>query len=245
MASSRRPCFLLLLLLARRSPPDRLSADALATGRKLRYSLCMNHMSPPPKPLHYELRRVESTNAAEGLPRRRWTVKEIRAVAEAGIFSANERFELIGGELVPMNARGIFHERLKAWLNTELIRNLPAEVEVIPETSFYMSDDTFLEPDFLIYPKGQLEGCDGPKALLVIEVADSSRSYDLGRKTALYAAHGVRDFWVINARTLETVVHRSPVETGYRMVEPFSKETPLTPLLVEGYSIDLTAFEQE
>ena len=51
-----------------------------------------------------------TTQAAEGLVRRRWTVAEIEAMVQAGIIGEHERFELIGGEIVPMNAKGIHHE---------------------------------------------------------------------------------------------------------------------------------------
>jgi hypothetical protein len=43
------------------------------------------------------------TRAAEGLPRRRFTVAEVEAMVEAGIMDEDERVELIGGELVPMS----------------------------------------------------------------------------------------------------------------------------------------------
>ena len=49
-------------------------------------------------PLH-----SRSTQAAEGLPRRRFTVAELDAMVEAGIMDEDERVELIGGELVPMS----------------------------------------------------------------------------------------------------------------------------------------------
>jgi hypothetical protein len=37
------------------------------------------------------------TRAAEGLPRRRFTVAEVEAMVEAGIMDEDERVELIGG----------------------------------------------------------------------------------------------------------------------------------------------------
>ena len=54
-----------------------------------------------------------TTQAAEGLPRRRWTVAEIEEMTRLGVFLEDDRFELIGGEIVPMNAKGIRHEVLK------------------------------------------------------------------------------------------------------------------------------------
>jgi len=54
------------------------------------------------------------TSAAEGLPRRRFTVAEVEAMVAAGVMEEDERVELIGGELVPMSPKGLEHEVLKA-----------------------------------------------------------------------------------------------------------------------------------
>jgi hypothetical protein len=53
---------------------------------------------PPPRP---------TTRAAEGLPRWRWTVAEIETIAMAGYFHDEERFELLGGEIVPIRQRDV------------------------------------------------------------------------------------------------------------------------------------------
>src|SRR5260370_1453118 len=53
---------------------------------------------------------ARATRAAEGLPRRRFTVAEVEAMVEAGVMEEDERVELIGGELVPMSPKGNQHE---------------------------------------------------------------------------------------------------------------------------------------
>ncbi len=53
------------------------------------------------------------TRAAEGLPRRRFTVAEVEAMVAAGVMKEHERVELIGGELVPMSPKGNRHEVVK------------------------------------------------------------------------------------------------------------------------------------
>jgi Uma2 family endonuclease len=57
-----------------------------------------------------------TTQAAEGLPRRRWTVAEIEAMVAQGIILEDERFELVGGEVVPMSPKGRRHEILRGEL---------------------------------------------------------------------------------------------------------------------------------
>jgi hypothetical protein len=76
--------------------------------------------------------------------------------------------------------------------------------------------DTYLEPDFVFYPKAAgLKGLSAATAALVVEIADLSLSYDLGRKAGLYAAFGIAELWVIEAVTLQTRIHREPTPTGY------------------------------
>lgn len=87
------------------------------------------------------------TRAAEGLPRRQFTVAEVEAMVEAGILDDDERVELIGGELVPMSPKGCRHELVKSFLVDRWIRLRPSSVRLTQETTFRLSDDTYLEPD--------------------------------------------------------------------------------------------------
>jgi Uma2 family endonuclease len=73
-----------------------------------------------------------------------------------------------------------------------------------------------------------------------VEVADSSLSYDLATKAPLYASHGVRECWVIDARTLETVVHRDPMGAAYGSVERRRPDERLVPLLAPELAVALS-----
>ena len=55
-----------------------------------------------------------TTQAAEGLRRRRFTVAEIESMVASGIIAEDERIELIGGEVVPMSPKGRRHEVLRS-----------------------------------------------------------------------------------------------------------------------------------
>ena len=68
------------------------------------------------------------TSAAEGLPRRRFTVAEVEAMVAAGVMEKDERVELIGGELVPMWPKGSHHEVVKTALLARWYRASPDDV---------------------------------------------------------------------------------------------------------------------
>ena len=160
-----------------------------------------------------------TTQAAEGLPRRRWSVAEIEAMVSRGIILEDERFELIGGEVVPMSPKGARHEVVRTELAFQMTRQAPGTLRVAAEVQFNLADDAYAVPDLLVYPVTiKVPNVRGPSALLVIEVADSSLAYDLDAKASLYAAHGVREYWVIDAKTLNTTIHRQPAAAGYRDV---------------------------
>ncbi|MFN3226701.1 MAG: Uma2 family endonuclease [Hyphomicrobiales bacterium] len=181
---------------------------------------------------------VHLTQAAEGLPRRAFTTSDVERMVEAGLIGPDERIELIGGELVPMSPKGIRHEQVKQWLNRQLITTLPDWCEVIPETTFRLSEDTYVEPDFLVYKRADgLDGLKGDMALLSIEVAVSSLAYDKGRKAQVMAAFGVPELWVVDAERMVTTLHRDPTPTGYRTVYDVERRSELRPHLIAGFSL--------
>lgn len=161
-------------------------------------------------------------------------------MTEAGILGDGERFELIGGEAVPMNPKGIQHERIKTALLRHWIKLAPDGIEIVPETTFTLSDDTFLEPDITVYsmPPG-LAALTADTALLCVEISDSTLTYDRGRKAGIYASFGVRDYWSIDAATLATRIHRDPRPDGYATVRDVPAEGVLTPLLAPMLGVTL------
>jgi Uma2 family endonuclease len=181
------------------------------------------HLRPAPFPA--------TTQAAEGLPRRRWSVAEIEAMVAKGLILEDERFELIGGEVVPMSPKGEGHELVKAALQQFWFpRVVGTPIDLITETTLYISADEFLEPDFLFWPRSiPLKDIAAPAALLIVEVADTSLGYDLGVKAGIYARLGLPELWVVDAQGLVTTVHRQPGPAGYADVHNAGPSEPLEP----------------
>ncbi len=186
--------------------------------------------------------RPGTTQAADGLARRKWTAAEVQTMLEAGLVHEDDRFELIGGELVAMAAKGNRHERLKIALNGFWGRRLPPEITLAPESPLRLGPHDEPEPDLYLYPSAiNPEDVRGDTVLLVVEAADSSLGYDLGLKSRLYASFGVREYWVIDANTMVTTIHRepAPASASYSAVREFAAEALLTPELAPSLAIRL------
>jgi Uma2 family endonuclease len=190
---------------------------------------------------------VAFTQAAEGLPRRVFSVEDIRRMMEAGIFHEDEKFELVEGELVMMAAKGIAHELIKSVLNVSIARALPDHLLLGVETTLRLTGRTMLEPDIAVFPKrvfanpvsgfANLEPRD---AVLIIEVAHTSLAYDRGLKARLYARHRVREFWVIDANQRITWVHTDPSDEGWASIVEHGPEATLTTQALPGFSVRLS-----
>ena len=162
-----------------------------------------------------------------------------------GYFHDEERFELVGGEIVPMMAaKGRRHELIRGELALRLARETPQDIFVISEPQFNLTDDTYLNPDILVHPTAvKTPDVRGVDALLVVEVAETSLRYDLNTKAPIYAAHGVREYWVINTATLTTLVHRDPSGKEYGSKQEIAPDTRLAPMLVPSFAVSLRTLQ--
>ena len=180
--------------------------------------------------------RTESTRFADGYPRRVWTADELRQMVESGIMAEGEPFELIGGELIAKMQKGIQHENLKRALNKYWGKIMPNHLEFVPESPLRLGPHDEPEPDFFVFSaETAMQDVRGPTVLLVVEIADSSVHKDNSIKLMRYALQGVREYWIVNARTRETTVLHVPAETGYAL----RREAPADERLVPMFAPEL------
>ncbi len=156
---------------------------------------------------------------------------------DAGVFEGEgprQRVELIEGVLLQMSPIGHQHENVVDWLTRWSIENTKAsEVRVrIQESLALPGQNTVPEPDIAwvrsgVYDQGRPAARD---VLLVIEVANTSLAFDLGKKAQLYATAQIADYWVANVETESLIVHRDPVEGMYTKITTLQGEEILQPL---------------
>jgi Uma2 family endonuclease len=194
--------------------------------------------------------RTASNRPDQSPQRQHWrdrddlTLTDIEELAQEGAFTEFDRVELFDGRLVAMSPKGQRHEIVRGELAYQLTRMAPAVTFVISEPQLNLTDHRFVNPDVLVHPKRlKTPNVRGPTTELVIEIADSSLDFDLLTKAPLYAAHGVREYWVIHAWTLETIVHRAPSAAGFGSTVSVQSAAKLSALLLPWFTIQLDQLE--
>lgn len=192
---------------------------------------------------------VHVIEGLDGLARRAFTADDVRRMVEAGIMAENEPVELVEGELIAMAGKGIAHELVKGDITRRLNRVLEDGIFVGNETTLRLNELTLVEPDILVLPRNAIERspegfitAQGPRILLVIEVANTSLAYDRGRKATIYGRHGVSEYWVIDTDDRTTHVHSTPRDAAYASITSVAAETLLTPKTPElsRFSVRMT-----
>jgi Uma2 family endonuclease len=159
---------------------------------------------------------------------RLFTVDEYYKMAEVGILRPDERVQLIEGKIIEMPSIGPRHAYNVTRLAKFFTARLGDTVDVRTQNPIRLASGAEPEPDLAIVmldpadPKAFESRHPGPaETLLVLEVADSTLSFDLGEKAQMYADHGVADYWVLDLMGHRVVVHRDPTPEGYESVIPF------------------------
>ena len=151
--------------------------------------------------------------------RRRFTVEEYCAMADAGILSEHERVELLDGEIYVMPPIGPPHEDGTTRLSSNLICRLEDRAWVRVQNSVRLNDYGLPEPDIVIvrlrddYHRNRPTPED---VLLVIEIADSSLRSDRDVKLPLYAEAGIPEVWIANVPARQVEAFHDPVDGVYQ-----------------------------
>ena len=175
-----------------------------------------------------------------GVAPRKWTGDEVLAMVRAGILREGDRIELLAGEIIALPSKGARHEIMRNELVVYWARRLTMDVKFAEEPPLHLSPHNEPEPDIILFPATlRVPDVRGDTVLLVVEIADSSLSYDLTVKAPIYAAFGVREYWVIDPIAVRTTIHRDPGPDGYGSILESAGTDLLTPLAVPALAVRL------
>jgi len=167
-------------------------------------------------------------------------------MGEVGILSEDDRVELIEGQLVAMAPIGSAHSGTSIALTQLLSRAVGDRAFVSVQNPIRLDDYSEPQPDFaLLRPRADYYRRATPvpaDVFVLIEVSDSSLKYDRSVKRALYARHGIPEFWIVNLIAREVEVCRAPVGEEYTSISPVGAGATLEPVCLPGVVIRTAVF---
>jgi Uma2 family endonuclease len=174
--------------------------------------------------------------------RKRFTVEEYYRMAETGILTASDRVELIEGEIVEMSPIGDRHMNAVNRATMIFARGVGDKAVVSIQNPAHMDRHNEPQPDVvLIRPREGFYGKGTPDpddVLLLIEVSDSTLSFDLKVKLPVYARTGIREVWIVDLQKDLIHVHRKPTKATYGSIEIRGRGELISPQAFPDFLID-------
>jgi len=170
------------------------------------------------------------------------TVQEYHRIAEIGIFDADERVELLAGQIVKRAAKGTAHGAAIARTKILLDNRLGEQIFVRLQHPVRLNNYSEPEPDISVVIPDPLYYEDHhptpSEIYLIIEVADTTTTLrtDLGIKATIYAQSGIADYWVLDVNNRQLHVFREPSQDGYQSRVILGDDKSISPLQFPDFS---------
>jgi Uma2 family endonuclease len=178
------------------------------------------------------------------IERRYFNVDEYYRMGEAGIFTEDDRVELIEGEIIKISPIGSRHAAcVNRILNKYLGRYAGQGVIVQIQNPVRLSDFSEPEPDVAVlrarddfYAAAHPTPAD---VLLLIEVADTSVDYDRNIKLPMYARAGVPEVWLIDLSSEVVELYAQPAGGQYGLSRQAGRGESLTSQNIPDLTLDV------
>lgn len=169
------------------------------------------------------------------------SVEMYHYMGEIGAIGPDERVELIDGEIFEMSPVGSLHVRCVNFLTDLLVRMLGEKFLVSIQNPIISANDTEPQPDLTVLHRPTDLYRDhlptGSDTVIVIEVADTSASFDRNRKFPKYAQAGIPEAWLVDLKRDVVEMHSDPAENGYSLVKTYRRGDTLVSAAIPGIEI--------
>ncbi len=182
------------------------------------------------------------------LPIRRFSIAEYHKMGEVGIFSEDERVELIEGVIIQMSLIGSKHAATVNKLAQFFYSRLsPSEATIAAQNPVVLDDGTEPQPDIsVLKPKDDAYASAHPRpddVLLIVEAADTTLEDDRAVKLPRYAAVGIPEVWIVNIPERKIEVYRIPIgkkeDAEYKIQVKYREGEMLNPEAFPNVKIDV------
>ena len=176
---------------------------------------------------------------------RKWTLKEYHKLGQMGFFHPEERVELLSGNIIKMSAKGTAHTSALGRTD-RLLQNLFGNLAwVRMQDPIALDDNSEPEPDIALVRIDPLDYATHhptpSEVYLIIEVADTSLTFDREIKAKAYARSGITDYWVLNVNERQLHVFREPADDGYQSEVILGETASISPLQFPTVNIAIQA----
>lgn len=159
--------------------------------------------------------------------RKKIDVELYHRMGATGILTADDRVELVDGDLLQMAPVGSQHSFAVSILAARLIELCGRSHLVVPQGPVRLSRYDEPQPDLLVL-RGPVsryrEKIPEPQdVLLLVEISETTLRYDRSVKLPLYARHDIAEVWILDLVTRRLECHRDPAGNRYgeaRILEP-------------------------
>ena len=162
---------------------------------------------------------------------KRFTIDEYHRLIQLGFLHEGDRIELIQGELIQMAAKGTPHTFCTTRLLRQLDRLLGDRAVVRGQDPITLPANSEPEPDAVIARGNEtdyLAHHPYPQdILLVIEISDSTLTYDQTTKLSLYAEAEIADYWIVNLIDRQLERYSQPYRTAQGNAHYLTKQVSL------------------
>jgi len=173
--------------------------------------------------------------------RTRITTNRYQMMVARGVLTKYDRIELIEGDMLDMAPIGLRHAALTSRLHELFVLAASRSATVVSGGPVNLGEYSEPQPDLMLlkrradfYSRKFPEAAD---VLLLIEVSDSSLSFDQGVKLDLYARYGISEYWVVDVEGRRIVTYREPTAKGYLRQSEFAAAETVAPQAFPGISI--------
>jgi Uma2 family endonuclease len=177
------------------------------------------------------------------ITRKRFTTHEYEQIIAAGVIGEDDRVELLEGEIVEMSPIGPSHSSCVVRLTRLLYKLDMPDVLIRVQDPVHIGEYSKPQPDISIvqqrddlYSQGHPEPED---ILLLIEVAESSLTYDRQLKLPIYARAGIPEVWLVALLPQTVERFRAPAEGGYGEVTLFRRGETVSALNLPHLSLSV------
>jgi len=130
----------------------------------------------------------------------RFSLEQYYELGELGLL--DRRTELLDGVIIDMEPVSPWHANIGDILSRIFNGGARGRFRVRVRYPINLGQMSQPQPDLVLYRPGMWRG-QHPGAAdisLVVQISDSSLSFDLGEKLALYRANGIQEYWVIDLK---------------------------------------------